>query len=458
MNDREIIRIGPQAGPQTMFLSTEADIAIYGGAAGGGKSFGLLLDPLRHFNNKQFGAVIFRRNTVQVRNEGGLWDESLKLYFQFGAKPREAFLEWRFPKGMYVGFSHLEHEQTVLNYQGAQIAMIGFDELTHFTEYQFFYMLSRNRSTCGVKPYIRATTNPDVNSWVRRFIGWWLDEKTGFPIPERAGKLRWFIRQNDDMYWADTPEELFEKFGRGPEIIPKSATFIPSTIFDNKILMEKDPAYLGNLAALPRVERLRLKDGNWNVRLAAGNYFQRGWFRVIDTIQATKVQTVRYWDRAATKPNEANKDPDWTRGVKMSKLHTGIWVVEHVASMRDTPMHVQEFVKNIASSDGVNTRICIEQDPGSAGVADADNMVKVLAGYDVRVRKPTKDKITRSLPVSAQSEVGNIYVLKGPWNDDFFNEVDNFPAPEGQGHDDQVDGLSGAFNELSSDVSILDVL
>src|SRR5215467_12239907 len=81
------VRIGPQEGPQSQFLATSADIAIYGGAAGGGKTFAELLEPLRHVGNKDFGAVIFRRTTPQITNEGALWDESIKLYPQLGAKP-----------------------------------------------------------------------------------------------------------------------------------------------------------------------------------------------------------------------------------------------------------------------------------------------------------------------------------------------------------------------------------
>src|SRR5436305_14925946 len=69
-----------------------------------------------------------------------------------------------------------------------------FDELTHFTAHQFFYMVSRNRSTCGVRPYIRATCNPDADSWVADFLAWWIDPQTGLPIPERAGVLRYYIR------------------------------------------------------------------------------------------------------------------------------------------------------------------------------------------------------------------------------------------------------------------------
>src|SRR4029077_9839556 len=80
-------------------------------------------------------------------------------------------------------FSHLQLATSVYDWQGAQITLICFDELAHFTAHQFFYLLSRNRSTCGIKPYIRATCNPDADSWVAEFLAWWIDPETGFPIP-----------------------------------------------------------------------------------------------------------------------------------------------------------------------------------------------------------------------------------------------------------------------------------
>ena len=186
-------RLAPQPGPQAAFLASPADIAIYGGAAGGGKTWALLMEPLRHVRNPGFGAVIFRRTTVQVRNEGGLWDESEGLYSRFGAEGFRSQLEWRFPSGASVRFGHLEHDKTVYDWQGAQVPLIGFDELTHFSARQFWYLVSRNRSTCGVRPYIRATCNPDADSWVASFIAWWLDEVTGLPVP-RAGRAAALVR------------------------------------------------------------------------------------------------------------------------------------------------------------------------------------------------------------------------------------------------------------------------
>jgi len=250
--------IMPQEGPQTAFLGTSADIAIYGGSAGGGKTWALLLEDLRHIHNPGFGSVTFRRSTVQIRNEGGLWDESANLYPLVGAEPKEHVLTWTFPSGATASFAHLEHDKTRFNWQGSQIPLIKFDELTHFTPTQFWYMVSRNRSMCGVRPYIRATCNPDADSWVAELIAWWIDQDTGLPIPERSGKLRWFVRVGEDLKWADDPADLaqYTMLNDAGERVPipaKSLTFVPAKLTDNKALMAADPGYMASLLAMQLV-------------------------------------------------------------------------------------------------------------------------------------------------------------------------------------------------------------
>lgn len=447
--------ITAQEGPQTEFLSTTADIAIYGGAAGGGKTYGLLLEPLRHINNPKFGCVIFRRNTTEIRNEGGLWDESMGLYRQFGGHPRESFLQWKFKRGMRVKMAHLEHEKTVFSYQGAQIPLICFDELTHFSSQQFFYLLSRNRSGSGVPGYVRATCNPDKKSWVRDFIAWWIG-KDGYPIAERSGVIRWFIRIDDQLIWANSRQYLIDKYQRpdGPKILPKSVTFIAAKISDNKILLEKDPSYLANLHSLSRVDRLRLLGGNWDVVESAGMLFQTEWFPIVDVIPGGWISAIRFWDRAATKPNEGNKNPDWTRGLLMYRYPNGIYLVADLKSAQDTPGQIETLIKNVGNFDGQTVRVMSQQDPGSAGVSEADHFKRMMAGWDVRTMMTAKDKITRAKPVSAQAEAGNIKVLRAPWNTAFFSELEDFPVGN---HDDIVDTLSGAFNELCVGNSIMDV-
>lgn len=433
-------KIGPQPGPQTDFLTCSADVAFYGGSAGGGKSYALLLNPLYHVDNGKFGAVTFRRTTKQVQSEGGLWDTAEELYTAIGAKPNGQHLHFTWPTGARHTFAHMEHEKNRLDWQGAQIPLIQFDELTHFTWKQFSYMLSRNRSVSGVPGRIRATLNPDPDHWARRFIDWWIDDD-GFAIAERSGIIRWFVVSGDDVVWADSREELIEK---QPGSLPKSFTFIKSSLKDNKILMESDPGYLANLQALPRVERAQLLDGNWNIRPTAGMYFRRSDFEVVDAAPPC-TKWVRAWDQAGTAKKSDSDDPDWTAGVKMGRTQDGRYVIAHVDRFRDNPSRVDQRIHNTATADERSTTVRLAQDPGQAGKSQVRAQTSMLSGFTVRSKPVTGDKETRAKPLSSQVEAGNVMIVRGGWNEDFLREMENFP--EGA-HDDQVDAASDAFDEL----------
>lgn len=444
---QERIELGPQPGPQEKFLSSTADITIYGGAAGGGKTYGMLLETLRHCHNEKMGAVIFRRIYPQIRNEGGLWDESLKLYPIFGAMPHESRTEWLFPSGYKVKFSHMQHEKDRINWQGAQIPLIGFDELTQFTEKQFWYLVGRNRSVSGIPAYVRATCNPDPKSFVAKLIAWWIDED-GWPIEERSGVIRYFIRIDDKLIWADNPKTLTKKYTtKERKIIPLSLTFIPAKLTDNQILMKMDPAYQAKLDSLPYVERMRLKEGNWKVEPAAGLYFNRERIEIVDALPLMKSQTVRFWDRAATEKTETNS-PDWTVGLKLGRDEDDQYYVIDIRRFQGSPLKVEKALKATATQDSINVKVGLEQEPGASGKAEIAYLIRRLSGFSVTAYPAQKDKVTRAGPVSSQAEAGNIKLLRGPWNEDFLSELDNFPEGE---HDDQVDALSGAFHMITQD-------
>ncbi len=287
----EVRIIKPQAGYQTLALSSSADIVIGGGAAGAGKTFSLLLDPLRDVGNKNFGAVIFRRLTTQIKAEGGLWDESKELYPLVGARPNQTDLLWNFPSGAKIKFTHLEHEKNVTSWQGSQIPFIGFDELTHFSQKTFFYMLSRNRSVSGIKPCMRATCNPDPDSWVYELIKWWIDEN-GDPIPERSGVVRYFVKDGEAMIWGDSVEECIKKAkyfidplvqasGVEAKHFVKSITFIGGSVYQNKILLKTNPEYLANLASQDEQTKKQLLDGNWKVSINPSDIYDYNSFKDI---------------------------------------------------------------------------------------------------------------------------------------------------------------------------------
>lgn len=436
----------PQPGPQEVFLSSSADIAIYGGAAGGGKTYGLLLELLRHTNNPGFGAVVFRRNSGQITNEGGLWDNAKTMYRSLGATFRESNPKTViFKSGAKITFNHLHAEDDVYSYQGAQIPLICFDELTHFSEAQFIYMMSRNRSTCGVRPYIRATCNPDSDSWVARFIAWWIDQDTGYAIQERSGKLRYFIRLDGDIHWADSPDELADKFKVQPELC-KSATFICSSIYDNKVLLAADPGYLATLNALSTVEKERLLSGNWKIRPAAGLYFKRDMFRVVHSLPDKIVCIARAWDLAATEITAASPDPDRTASCLMARLKSGQYIILDMQRRALNAAAARDLIKNTAAADRAlygNIKIHIPQDPGQAGKAQAKSYGAMLAGYNIETQTVSGSKITRAEPLAAQAQHGNVLILAGAWVDAFIDEAEGFPDAL---HDDQIDAAADAFN------------
>lgn len=445
----EKIVIRPQAGRQEQFLRSSADICIYGGAAGGGKTYALLLECLRNIDNKTFEAIIFRQSYPQIMSAGGLFSTSQEIYPLLGANSvLSPNVQWRFPSGAKVTFAHIFYDKEKYYWQGSQLALLMFDELTHFSEDVFFYMLSRNRSTCGVKPYVRATCNPDVDSWVADFISWWIDPVSGYPIPERSGVHRYFYRFDGDINWADSPEELSELYGVDKGLC-KSVTFIASSVYDNKILLQNDPGYLANLHGLSLVERERLLNGNWKIRPAAGLYFKANQTRIVKEIPHELVLVVRAWDLAATEINLVNKDPDRTVGVLMGRMKDGQYIVLDVIRTASNASSVRNIVKSTAALDRTQydcRKILIPQDPGQAGKEQAQSYIRELSGFSVKCRPVTGSKLTRAEPLAAQWQRGNIVLLEGDWNEDFLNELEGFPDAL---HDDQVDAASDAFSAIA---------
>lgn len=440
-----MIEIRPQPGPQEAFLSCDADLAIYAGAAGAGKTFAALMSLAMGAHLPGYGAVAFRRTSPELTGAGSIWTESRKLYPHLGGVPRESpTLDWTFPSGATIEFRHLQHEWSVDGHQSKQYAQVLFEELTHFEESQFWYLFSRCRSMCGVRPFMRATCNPDPDSFVRRLIDWWIDEATGQIRADRSGVLRWFVRNENDgkIEWGDTAAEMLERY---PGSRAKSLTVIRAMLDDNQALLRADPEYRDRLMALPTAQRQRLLNGDWNARVAAGSLFRRQWFRVVDRFDTAITRRVRAWDRAATEPNPENPDPDWTEGARLALSERNDVVIEDFASIRTTPGGVWAFMQDTAQADPAGTTIAVFQDPGAAGKSDDFTARRELIGYDVKTHPARTNKVAMAELWSPLAERGVIYVIRAAWNEAFFRAVEAFPS---KAKDDKVDAVSLGIIEL----------
>jgi predicted phage terminase large subunit-like protein len=272
---------------------------------------------------------------------------------------------------------------------------------------------------------------------VHRLLQWWIDPQTGYAIPERSGVVRWFVRLEDDsMEWAADAVTLRARHGREPV----SLAFVRMELRDNPALTAKDPDYDGKLLALPRVDRERLRAGNWNVQPAAGLVLDRGWFR-IDTAAPRAARRVRYWDKAGTEGAG-----DWTAGVRLSVTPEGRWTIEDIVRGQWSALERNRVIRQVAVDDGGEVDIWLEQEPGSGGKESAEISIRELAGYVVQADRPTGAPVTRVGPLASQAEAGNVILLAGPWNEAFLREAHDFPEAA---RDDQVMAAAGAFNKLA---------
>lgn len=375
----------------------------------------------------QFRGVILRRTMVQVTGPGGIAETGQELYQDFGVKWMSRDNKFVFPNGATIVCKGCEQEKDKHNFQGWQVSAFLVDEAQQFEESQVVYFISRMRTAAPMKPVMLMTANPDYGSFLRKWIeqAGYLDEN-GFPRPEMDGVKTWFVRQGNEMVWAKSKEELYEKFG--PNCGPMSFVFLPATCQDNPVLLERDPSYLFKLQSLPRVERERLLLGCWYSKEESAGYFKREWVEQVQFPSTNAVKRVRAWDLSGTLPSDKNPSPDFSAGVLMSKDKNGTYTIEDVVRGRWRHGSLLQVILETARDDGDSVTIVIPRDPGISGLAYSADLVRQIieAGYLAKTRPTNKSKVQRFAPFAALAEVGGVKYVAAPWNDTYLDELERF--------------------------------
>lgn len=435
---------------QARFLLDFSLEALYGGAAGGGKSDALLMAALQFVDVPGYAAILFRRSYSDLAQPGALMDRAREWFTPLkseGVRWSEIEHKWTFPSGATVSFAYIDKQNDHLKYQGAEFQFVGFDELTQFKEKQYRYLFSRLRKVedpdaalSRVPLRMRGATNPGGpgHHWVYlRFVkAWeeWQKERVAYGetvAAEQASARSQIlgVKENLRRQGIVAPEQ------------PKPF-FFPATIDDNPFL--NTGAYETSLDNLDHVTKLQLRKGDWQIK-PDGRMFKRTWFKIVAEAPSD-CTWVRWWDLAATE-EDPDKDPDYTAGALVGRTPAGQIVVKHMVHLRVNDWEVEQAVKGAAQIDGMGTPIGMEQEPGSSGKTVIGHYRRVvLPGYQFYGKPSSGSKIERAKPFAARAAAGDVILVAGTWTNDFLDELEVFPDGE---HDDMVDASSAAYLYLS---------
>jgi predicted phage terminase large subunit-like protein len=413
----------------------------------------LLIDALCHVDSPHHRALVMRRAFVDLQE--WVLPRSYDLYPALGGKYHRGVKTWIFPSGARIRLGSADNEQSIRRFAGAPYNYIGWDELTHFTEWQYRFMYSRLRSAFGLPLYMRSATNPGGvgHEWVLARWAPWLyppgteDEYQG----QRAapGEVLWY---------RPLPGQEGEKIV--PPFTPRatSRTFYPAGVADNVFLAGTE--YEENLDLLPLLDREHLKHGNWLARPGAGMFFRREWWGVpVKASPSGVVVRLRFWDLAATAEDEAVPGGAWTAGVLLAAVIVGTGqggrpiieaYVEDVVRGQWSPGSVLAAIKQTAVLDhqrDARTHTFIERDPAQAGKYQAWSIINEMAAEGIAVKpiQPQGDKILRAKIPSAKVEQRTVKIVAGMWNRLFIDEAQGFPEHPVK---DQVDAFTGGYRQL----------
>lgn len=301
-----------------------------------------------------------------------------------------------------------------------------------------------------MRPKMRLTANPGGKGhWLTNWVEWYL-LPSGLPDESKCGVTRYFTMRDNEMVWGNSEEEIQQLV---PGSIPLSFTFIPANVYSNPILMKRQPEYVAWLEGQDRETKEALLYGNWYVTKQHEGFVKRNSFKVVEE-PPFEGKRIRGFDMAGSVPDEINKgNCDYTATVLMSKSGDK-YCIEHVHRFQKRFHDVEEYIVNLSKVEDDDIVYCLVIDPGAAGLAYARSLQQKIAmtGRFVILQKSGgKSKIARFRPLASVIQSGAVSVVNAPWNDWYFQELEEFTDNDKHKHDDALDATVTAFWALNQD-------
>lgn len=421
---------------QQELLDSKAFITLYGGQAGGGKSYGLmggLLDLALRY--PKFTGLALRKTLTEAKQPGALWPLLRDMAAEAGMKTHGTDLTATNPEtDSIIKIGHMQRPNSRKSFQGSQYDVIAFDEGTHFTGEEVNWMFSRMRNPDSDMPDSETrmwiTCNPDPASFLKQWLAPWVDP-------------------GHDLYPADQDATLYMRLHETPEEVThwkerqdeddSSIRFIPSSLSDNKYLGD---AYRRNLERMTRVEKQQLLYGSWEEITGTGMYFATK--HLPDTETELTGKRIRAWDTNASLSSHA----DFTVGVLLvHNVQQDMMQVRDVIRIRESASSLEERIVTQAKIDGRKTIVAVEQEPASQAAAWSSQLQRRLSqeGIQCRLSRVQRDKGYRVSRFASTARDGKVTLYRNRWNASYRHELVSFPDGT---YDDQVDASSLAYNTL----------
>ncbi|WP_280554358.1 phage terminase large subunit [Halomonas sp. 25-S5] len=454
--------LAPLSITQENFINCTSDIVLWSGGQNSGKSYLCLIDLLiGAVDDEHFTSTVIRTSQKKIKQSGGLFDMSMKLFPKFEGSSNQVEMTFKFPVGSSIKYHHLGNHN-IGDYQGSNNTRILIDEAAEegIEEEDVSYLISRLRGKSKQKKSLKMTGNPNRSSFLCNWLekGGYLDSE-GFHREDMHGVERLMVMVGGSYEFFKTRAEIKRKYGKAMADNALTFTSFNANIFANPYVLKYDSFSLTSLENLKDEEKQRLLYGNWYSSSDSNGYLERDMLKVCKLSDVPLgLPIVRAWDLASTAKAEEGEDNfgDYTVGIKAAyDKEDGSFYILDMQRFQENSAGVVSRMIQTAKDDGKSVYQILPQDPGSAGKILADSLKSRLMSEcksRVIVEKTSKSKLRKAEPFLIAAQEGKVSFVKHVFNDEHLSELESFDGERStrRKKDDIMDSVSSAYAHLST--------